>query len=158
MTRKLSCPITEKDCNELLIRPLQDVDVNDIMVMLSKSFPHNFNRQKTFWKHIVTKHDTHVLEKDEKIIGILNLRDTRPRNWIDLFAIDHELQGKGYGTIMLQATENIERSNGTKSIHLHTEQKIPQNVAFYSKNGYKVTDFERWGYSDGHKISLAKLI
>lgn len=156
--KSLSCPVAlGKKCTFLELASMHEDEINTAMELVKISFPH-MNIPEHFWKRKLHSDDTMLLkENGQKIIGIVNIscRDSMMAS-IDLLAVVPGYQGKGLGSTLLQASEDVARNHGKNMIELMTEQVKPENVAFYSKNGYKVTGFDPRGYEHSPSVKFSK--
>ncbi len=138
--KKLSCPVRMgKKCEFLEFSPTQPSEVESSVDFISETFPH-MKIPRFFWKTKLEKDMSFLLKENGKdIIGMLNMRRKFPKTAsLDLLAVRDDQQGKGIGTLLLKQAETIASDLGDKKIQLMTEQKKTQNVAFYSKNKYKI--------------------
>jgi GNAT superfamily N-acetyltransferase len=53
--------------------------------------------------------------------------------------IEHELQGKGYGTQLLRELERLAFQSGIRTLCLDTARRRPLTLEFYRKHGYQET-------------------
>ena len=82
----------------------------------------------------------YVILIDDKIEG-LSLGMKKPwiqglEYYIDEYCINHELQGKGLGSLFIKEIEVDIKRNGLNGIILNTEKGLP-SYKFYSNNGFK---------------------
>jgi len=59
--------------------------------------------------------------------------------------IARDLQGRGYGTLMLRELERRAYQSGVHSLFLHTARRRPLTLAFYRKHGYQETGQSFYG-------------
>lgn len=136
---------------------MQIDEANTSVDLVKSTFPH-MHIPEHFWKRKLRSDETLLLkENGNEIIGITNVsfRNSAFAS-IDLLAIKPGKQGSGIGTMLLKATEDYARENGRTTVELMTEQIKPENVAFYSKNGYKVTGFDPSGYDHSPSVKFLK--
>lgn len=157
MRKTMSCPAKIGNaCKFLDVRRASDPDISSSVALMKEAFPH-MDIVKPFWKFKLGLDDTIVIALNgEKIIGTVNVATRDKEASIDTIAVDPGFQGKGIGSMLMDEAEDVARSRGKNVVNLMTEQVKPQNVAFYSKRGYKVTGFLPHGYSHGPAVSLQK--
>lgn len=86
--------------------------------------------------------DVFLAEDAQGLAGVLILQ-TRPDDLlIWSIASDPRRQGQGWGKVLLAAAETRARALGRDTIRLYTGQKLTGNVAWYSRNGYRVEGIE----------------
>jgi putative acetyltransferase len=59
--------------------------------------------------------------------------------------IEHDLQGKGYGTKILHELEHRAFHSGIRTLCLETAQSRPLTLKFYRKHGYEETGTGQYG-------------
>lgn len=59
--------------------------------------------------------------------------------------IEHELQGKGYGTQLLRELERLAFQSGIRTLCLDTARRRPLTLKFYRKHGYQETGQSFYG-------------
>jgi ribosomal protein S18 acetylase RimI-like enzyme len=59
--------------------------------------------------------------------------------------IQSELQGRGYGTLLLDELERLARESGIRTLCLETALRRPLTLAFYRKRGYQETGRSFYG-------------
>lgn len=102
----------------------------------------------------------YLLTLDGKIIGISGLyydyEDPNGIMWLDYLAVKPELQGQGYGSIMLENLEKIAKGKKVKKLCVFTDSEKP--VGFYEKKGFKVCGRLEEYYGKNPRIWLFKKI
>ena len=155
---KISCPVSiGKKCQFLNIAKMRMSEIDPSVSLISKSFPH-MNIPEHFWKRKLRFDETLILKENGKnIVGITNISSKNSAiASIDLLVIAPGKQGNGLGSILLDAAEERMKNDGKSIMRLMTEQIKPENVAFYSKKGYKVTGYDPRGYSHSPSVSFIK--
>ena len=91
------------------------------------------------------KQDLLVLEVDEKVIGVVQLRvgeggdpgmKHQPYGWIDEIAIAESKRNRGYGRILMDASEDWARTQGLKMLILDVWKSNKQAIAVYNRQGF----------------------
>jgi GNAT superfamily N-acetyltransferase len=59
--------------------------------------------------------------------------------------VDHALQGKGYGTLLLRELEHRAFHSGIRTLCLETAKSRPLTLKFYGKHGYEETGTGQYG-------------
>ena len=86
--------------------------------------------------------ETHVLEEDGEILGILVLEPGEDFLLLDNIAVDPAHQGGGLGRKLMSFAESEALRQGYASIRLYTNEKMTENIAFYGRLGYRETGRE----------------
>ena len=157
MTRR-SCPVGLGDgCDFLDVTVVSSDDIMDSISLMKTTFKH-MNIPEYFWRKKLESDDTLIMkENGNRIVGVSNISlNGELTASVDMIAIDPDHQGNGLGTMLLDESEKLAMKNGKKIIMLMTEQIKPRNVAFYSKNGYKVTGYDPNGYNHSPSVSFTK--
>jgi len=86
---------------------------------------------------------THVLEADGGVVGVLVLEDHPNDNGgfllLDNIAVDPACHGKGYGKQLMRFTEEEARRRGYAVVELYTNEVMVENIALYLRLGYVET-------------------
>lgn len=155
MMKKISCPVNSpKSCKFIEIDVMKRGEENESVMLIKKTFPHmNINN---WWKLKLKNGDSVTLKENGKnIIGIANSSYIKQAS-LDLLAISKEYQGRGMGTILLKEMEMLAIDKNKKIIHLMTEQIKPENIIFYSKNGYKIFGYNKYAYNHSPGVYFMK--
>jgi N-acetylglutamate synthase-like GNAT family acetyltransferase len=92
------------------------------------------------YEDAVRDHEIWVLEADGVLIGIIEL-DLRPDHlWIENVAVAPRWQGRGFGRRLLQHAEAEARRHGLDELGLLTNERYVDNIALYTRYGYRETD------------------
>lgn len=97
------------------------------------------------YDEIFATHECWVRTQNAAIVGAMFLRCRDLDLLIWSIASDPRCQGKGLGRAMLAAAEHRARELDRKVIRLYTGQKLTDRVAWYSRHGYMVENFEMCG-------------
>jgi GNAT superfamily N-acetyltransferase len=92
------------------------------------------------YEDAVREHEIWVLERDGVLVGILEL-DPRPDHlWIENVAVSPRWQGRGFGSLLLRHAEDVARTTGLRELGLLTNERYVDNIAMYTRYGYRETD------------------
>lgn len=81
----------------------------------------------------------HVLERQERIQGILVLIPESDAMLLDNVAVAPRAQGSGVGRQLLTFAESAAAQAGYRSIRLYTNEAMTENITLYAKIGYVET-------------------
>ncbi len=103
-----------------------------------------------------TSYHVMICEKDRIPIGIgrLHFNDTHEAQ-IRYMAVDDEYQGKGVGTLIMDALEKRAKEKGAYNIILNAREIA---VSFYTKNGYKIEKKSYLLFNDIQHYKMRKLL
>lgn len=77
--------------------------------------------------------------RDNTLAGMIVTRLRENVLLIENVAVSPDAQGAGLGSMLLTEAERIARDNGRTEIHLYTNEKMVENLAFYPRRGYRET-------------------
>ena len=156
--KRLPCPETVKTCKFIELDDARPEDTVRSVDLVKKTFPHMVV-PFSFWDAKLKNDKTVIIkENGTDIIGVANVSVAKNDASLDLIAVDRPWQGKGIGSALLQEVESIAAMHGKKMMRLMTERDKINNIAFYSKHGYRVTGYEERGYSHCPGIHFEKRI
>lgn len=72
------------------------------------------------------------------------------------FAVEPELQNKGYGNYCIDFVESYARKNGAKHLALDTSEKALHLVEYYSKRGYCFVQYVQWDSTNYRSVVMSK--
>lgn len=87
----------------------------------------------------VAKHDVWVLADGGVIAGVLEMIPERGVLLIENIAVDPAQQGTGLGKLLLAFAEEEARRQGFSVLRLYTNAKMTENIALYTRYGYRTT-------------------
>jgi len=96
---------------------------------------------------------------DETVAGCISLCVSTSHDSaleINNLAIHPSSQGKGYGKLLVAFTEDVAEEKGLKNCCLYTNVKMVENVALYSKLGYK--EIGRWSEDGFERVFFVKAL
>ena len=103
-----------------------------------------------------TSYHVMVCENDRIPIGIgrLHFNNTHEAQ-IRYMAVDEEYQGKGVGTLVINALEKYAKDQGAHYIMLNARENA---VPFYQKNGYNIQEKSYLLFDDIQHFKMKKLL
>lgn len=144
------------ECELLRVRGLQKSDFEKVRSLVLETFSDYNDSDLDFWLDLISRKPSVVLERGNDIIGLANMNLDDENDWyINLLGIKPDYQGRKYGSLLLSLIEKNAKSNKAKKIAIHTEKNKPENVSFYSKNGYIIDTIDKnyYGWNrDGVKM------
>ena len=97
-----------------------------------------------------------VAEVSGRIAGVLVLSPTDEGYLLDNVAVAPVFVGQGIGKALLIRAELEAQSHGYDSVYLYTHEKMAQNIALYSKNGY--VEYARREESGFRRVFMRKTL
>jgi GNAT superfamily N-acetyltransferase len=91
------------------------------------------------YKALIDNERVHVIEQDGAIEAILVLIPEANTLLLDNVAVLPRAQGRGLGRRLLAYAEHVAREQRCQSIRLYTNEKMTENISFYSRIGYVET-------------------
>ena len=108
------------------------------------------------YSSVIRTSQVHVAEREEHIVGVLELLITDRGFLLDSVAVDPSAQGTGVGRSLLQFAEAEAKRQGFESIYLMTNEKMTENQELYARIGYVLLDRQTvHGYS---RVLMRKLL
>ena len=83
-----------------------------------------------------------VLYEDKVIAGYVTLKIRNKGAYIDLIGIDSSFQGKGLGSVLINACKNYCVRNRIRQLFVITEQENIRAVRFYERNEFFFDDLQ----------------
>lgn len=81
-----------------------------------------------------------VFTNGNKIAGFVTYKSATTSAVIGLIAVSPDFQGQGIGTKLLQYVENNLAVHNIETLHIPTQLANKQACAFYSKQGFEITE------------------
>jgi ribosomal protein S18 acetylase RimI-like enzyme len=81
----------------------------------------------------------HVLEDTDGVLGVLVLIPEESAMLLDNVALHPRAQGRGFGRMLLDFAEQTARTAGYTQIRLYTHVMMTENIALYTRIGYRET-------------------
>ena len=92
------------------------------------------------YANVIRTSQVHVAEREQHILGVLELLVTDEGFLLDSIAVDPSAQRTGIGRRLLEFAEQEAKRHGYDSIYLMTNEKMTENQALYSRIGYILFD------------------
>lgn len=92
--------------------------------------------------------DVWVLDTAGSIVGVIVLMARQDHLWLDNVAIVPAAQGRGLGRRLLGHAEDEARRLGLSEIRLLTNERYVDNIAMYTRHGYRETHREPYRGTD----------
>ena len=92
------------------------------------------------YANVIRTSQVHVAEREQHILGVLELLVADEGFLLDSIAVDPSAQGTGIGRRLLEFAEQEAKRHGYDSIYLMTNEKMTENQALYSRIGYILFD------------------
>lgn len=103
--------------------------------------PEFFPKYKLAFRNVF-KRIRKVLGYAEKVVPIENSLATVPHTGLVVIGVHQTLQGKGYGSMLLQEFERISKSRGFNKMMLTVKSDNEQAIKSYLRNGWVVSRVE----------------
>ena len=87
----------------------------------------------------VREHEVWVLELDATPVGVLELEPRGDHLWVENVAIAPRWQARGFGRLLLRHAEVEAARHGLREIGLLTNERYVDNIAMYTRYGYRET-------------------
>jgi ribosomal protein S18 acetylase RimI-like enzyme len=87
----------------------------------------------------VEKHQMWVVEDGGAVVAVLELIPEKGVLLIENVAVDPAHQGEGLGKTLLALAEAEARRQGFPTLRLYTNEKMTENIALYTRYGYRKT-------------------
>jgi len=87
----------------------------------------------------VREHEIWVLELDGDLVGVLELQPRSDQMWVENVAVTPRWQGRGFGRQLLRHAEVEAVRHGLHEIGLLTNERYLDNIAMYTRYGYRET-------------------
>ena len=96
----------------------------------------------------VRTHEVWVLDDGGRVVGVLELVPHDDHLWIENVAIAPDLQGHGFGRRLLRHADDEARRRGLAELGLLTNERYLDNIAMYTRYGYRETHREPFKGTD----------
>jgi ribosomal protein S18 acetylase RimI-like enzyme len=88
---------------------------------------------------VIRRHEVWAAEADGAIIAVLVLIPENDVLLIDNIAVDPARQAAGLGRRLMAFAESEAQRQGFAALRLYTNEKMTENIAFYTRLGYRET-------------------
>lgn len=92
------------------------------------------------YANVIRTSQVHVAEREQHILGVLELLVTDEGFLLDSIAVDPSAQGTGVGRQLFELAEHEAKRHGYDSLYLMTNEKMTENQDLYSRIGYVLFD------------------
>lgn len=126
------------------LRPGREGDADGIRAVVVAAYEHYIERMGKppgpmldDYARVVREHRVRVAVEGCRIIGVAVLIESGDGILLDNVAVDPAHQGRGLGRRLIEAAEEESRSLGYPSIELYTHELMTENIAMYTRMGYR---------------------
>lgn len=91
------------------------------------------------YDHLVASEDVYVLRAGNEVVGAVVLYKDDQSLKIDNLVVSPAAQGRGYGRVLMKHAETLAKTQGLFSLTLFTNVKMHENIAMYTKMGFRET-------------------
>lgn len=94
------------------------------------------------YRQVIAEADVFVCardDRDDEVAGVLVLRPQGPVVLLENIAVAPAFKGRGIGKALLAFCEDYARARRLEAIELYTNQLMIENIALYTKLGYRET-------------------
>lgn len=110
-------------------------------------------------RNVLLTNQALLAESQGKPIGTVFYTDMLDHMYLFRLAVLPEYQGKGIGSQLIAAVETHAQQIGVDRVLLKTRLGIPENVAFYQRRGYQITEYHAHpGYTQATYVTMTKLL
>ena len=92
----------------------------------------------------VREHRIDLLAEDGAVLGLIEMVPQPDHLWIENVAVRPDSQGRGIGRRLLAHAAEVAAESGLCELRLLTNAAFTQNVALYSRLGYRVERTDEW--------------
>lgn len=110
--------------------------------ILSNNFPTKEIKEYNYMKDTFHAglYQVLTLKDNDRIVGIMSFYQHDDFRFIDYFAIDGSLKGKGMGSEMLQYFINLDDKMVILEVEHPEDEQSKRRIAFYQRNGLYLND------------------
>jgi ribosomal protein S18 acetylase RimI-like enzyme len=151
----------ELPSSRVRLRPATEADVPRLTELVRAAYGHYVERiggppgpMTDDYAEVVRSHSVTVAERGAEIAGLIVLRVDDEGFLVDNVAVDPSHRGTGVGRALLEHAEDAARRAGFDSIHLHTHERMTENLALYARIGY--VEYDRRLHGEACLVHLRK--
>lgn len=135
----------------LLIRPMADTDIEDVLAIEQASFVNPWTLEALRYElHENPVATVMVLTYANKVIGYVDFWITFDSACINKIAIHESLRGHQLGKVLMQDTLlRLENSDEIKAITLEVRVSNERAIRFYTDFGFEIVVTKKQYYEDG---------
>ena len=125
------------------IRPYQESDEEAVVALwhtCGLTRPWNDPHKDIARKLTIQRELFLVGEVDARVVASVMVGFEGHRGWVNYLAVAPEMQGRGYGTVLMQLAEEKLTAAGCPKINLMVRTTNASVIAFYRSLGYAVDD------------------
>lgn len=156
MHAPISAPIPARTAGSLAIRPALPSDARRLAVLAQVAYAKYVPRMPrppapmlADYDAVVREGRTSLAEADGAVCGMVTLVPGPDHMLLRNLAVDPGAQGRGVGGALLAFAEDETLRLGLSQLRLWTNEKMPENVPFYSRRGFRET---HRGSVDGYAL------
>ena len=132
-----------------LIRPLEEKDINDISQGEEKAFGVSLGFDMIYSDLKLNPYANYiVLEVDGRVRGYIGLWITSEVAVVINFYVDKEIQGMGFGKMLLEFAINLCTMSKVETISLEVRENNEKAINLYEKYGFEFSHKREAYYSD----------
>ena len=135
--------------NDFIIRIYQDKDLDEVIQLWDEcglTFPVNNPLKDIQLKTIFQPELFFVGELTERVVGTVMAGYEGHRGWINYMGVLPELQGKGYGRLLVEHVLIVLKEMGCPKVNLQVRETNTKVVEFYKKLGFTIDPAVSMGY------------
>lgn len=133
-----------------LIRPLEEKDINEIIQGEEKAFGVSLGFDMIYSDLKLNPYANYiVLEVDGRVRGYIGLWITYEVADVINFYVDKEIQGMGFGKMLLEFAINLCTMSKVETISLEVRENNEKAINLYEKYGFIYSHTREEYYSDG---------
>lgn len=88
---------------------------------------------------LIEMRSVYVLVSQSKILGVLVLLPEEESMLLDNVAVSPDMQGCGYGRLLIAFAERLSIDRGFRAIRLYTNEAMSENIRLYERLGFVET-------------------
>jgi GNAT superfamily N-acetyltransferase len=94
---------------------------------------------RVYYADALRAHEMWVLVVDGRLVGVIELEPRGDHLWVENVAVLPPWQGRGFGRLLLRHAEVEADRLGLREIGLLTNERYADNIAIYTRYGYRET-------------------
>ncbi len=102
------------------------------------------------YRDAIADHLIDLYEESDKVLGLIELIPNERHLLIENVAVSPKSQGLGIGNALLEHAASIAEQLDLPELRLYTNAAFVENIAYYSKRGYR--EFKRERISTGGEV------